>query len=304
VGEAALSPLATAAPVVADDTVPVAVVMITLNEAHNLRGVLDNLAGWAREIFIVDSYSADETVDIALERGVHVVQRRFRGFGDQWNFAISSLPIASPWTMKIDPDERLSPRLKESIRAAIEGGDADAYSFDRQLWFMDRSLPVRQAIVRLWRTGRCRFTDVKVNEHPMVSGAVRHLPGVLEHHDSPDLHHWLDKQNKYTSAEAINTYEGGEYAARPRILGTRLQRRMWLKANFFGIPFRYQLLFVYHYLLQGAWRSGWVGYMWSRLRCDVYRLREYKLREIRLTGRLPVDRPSAAGRPDPRVAQY
>src|SRR5207302_2011536 len=36
-------------------------------------------------------------------------------------------------------------------------------------------------------------------------------------------------------------------------------------------------LFLYHYLVLGAWRAGWVGYAWSRLRTDVYRLWEYKL---------------------------
>jgi len=66
--------------------VPVAVVMISLNEDHNTEAVLRNLNGWAQEVFLVDNYSRDDTVDIALRYGVHVVQRRFRGFGDQWNF--------------------------------------------------------------------------------------------------------------------------------------------------------------------------------------------------------------------------
>lgn len=55
-------------------TAPVAVVMISLNEGHNMEAVLQNLAGWAQEVFLVDSYSQDDTVDIALR---HVVQRRF-----------------------------------------------------------------------------------------------------------------------------------------------------------------------------------------------------------------------------------
>ena len=50
-------------------------------------------------------------MDIALRHGVYVVQRKFDGFGDQWNFALQ-LPIAAPWTMKLDPDERLTDELK------------------------------------------------------------------------------------------------------------------------------------------------------------------------------------------------
>lgn len=284
--------------------VPVAVVMIALNEAHNMDPVLENLRGWAQEVFLVDSYSADDTVDIALRHGVHVVQRRFGGFGDQWNFALRELPITAPWTMKLDPDERISDQLKRSIEDAIVRDDADGLSLERRLWFMGRPLPIRHALVRVWRTGRCTFTDVKVNEHPIVEGRIQHVAGDLEHHDSPDLEHWLDKQNKYTTAEAVAAFQGQRLAAEPRLLGNALQRRMWIKKHYMRFPFRYVAMFLYHYLVMGAWRAGWVGYAWSRLRCDVYRLWEYKLREIRITGRLPLKRPNGPGVPDPRVKQY
>lgn len=284
--------------------VPVAVVMISLNEAHNVEAVLDNLKGWAQEVFLVDSYSQDETVDIALRYGVHVVQRRFRGFGDQWNFALRELPITAPWTMKLDPDERLSGKLKQDLQEKLCDGSIEGFSVIRRLWFMGRPLPVRQRLLRVWKTGMCRFTDVDVNEYPVVDGKVVLAKGELEHHDSPDLDHWLEKQNRYTTAEAVAAYQGGRLADRPRLFGTALQRRMWLKKYFYYLPFRYFLFFLYHWLWLGAWRAGWVGYAWSRLRADVMRLVEYKRREIEITGRLPVKRVYGAGRPDPRVPQF
>lgn len=284
---------------------PVAVVMISLNEAHNMEAVLSNLHGWAQEVFLVDSFSADATIDIALRHGVHVVQRAFRGFGDQWNFALRELPIKAPWTMKLDPDERLSDELKASISTLIAAdGDVEGIALQRRLWFMDKALPVRQRLLRVWRTGQCRFSDVTVNEHPLVSGRIVGASGDMEHHDSPDLGHWLDKQNKYTTAEAVAAFNNDALSAPPRLFGTPLQRRMWLKRHFFHLPFRYAVLFVYNYLVLGCWRTGWVGYAWSRLRCDVYRLREYKLREIHLTGRLPGQRSSRTGAPDLRVRQF
>ena len=125
----------------------------------------------------------------------------------------------------------------------------------------------------------------------------------IEHRDSPDLEHWLDKQNKYTTAEAVAAYQGQRLAAEPKLFGNALQRRMWIKKNYMRFPFRYIAMFLYHYLVMGAWRAGWVGYAWSRLRCDVYRLWEYKLREIRITGRQPLKRSNGAGAPNPRVRQ-
>jgi glycosyltransferase involved in cell wall biosynthesis len=172
---------------------PLAVVLLTLNEAHNMAAVLDSLDGLAAQVFVVDSFSSDGTLDIALSRGVHVVQREFKGFGDQWNFALRELPITAPWTMKLDPDERVSRRLGASLRAALDSSapvSADAYTVTRRLWFLGKPLPVRQRILRVWRTGTCRFSDVLVNEHPLVEGRVAALDGDLEHHDSPSLTHW------------------------------------------------------------------------------------------------------------------
>jgi glycosyltransferase involved in cell wall biosynthesis len=283
---------------------PVAVVMIALNEAHNMEAVLGNLRGWAQEVFLVDSYSTDGTIDIALRHGVHVVQRAFKDFGDQWNFALRELPVSAPWTMKLDPDERVSDELKREIVAVTAANGADGFICSVRLFFMGRPLPVRLRLTRVWRTGSTRFSEVEANEHARVEGTIAPLQSDIEHQDSPDLHHWLDKQNKYTTAEAVSAYHGKKLADEPRLLGTALQRRMWLKKHYMKVPFRYAAMFLYHYLVLGAWRAGWVGYAWSRLRCDVYRLWEYKLREIRITGRLPLKRPAGPGQPDPRVRQY
>lgn len=269
-----------------------------------MHALLRNLQGWAQQVFLVDSFSADDTVDIALSHGVHVVQRPFRGFGDQWNFALRELPIAAPWTMKLDPDERLTDELKRQIESAIDSDDADGLSFDRRLWLMGQPLPVKHGLMRVWRSGRCRFTDVVVNEHPIVEGRTRHISGDLEHHDSPDLEHWMTKQNRYSTAEAAARFGEHSLAATPRLLGTSLERRMWLKRHFWRLPGRYALLFGYHLVLLGAWRAGKVGWIWARLRTEVFRLQEYKYFEMRRLGAVPGRIPSHNGRPDPRVPQH
>lgn len=264
---------------------PLAVVMIAYNEAHHMGPVLENLAGWAGEVFVVDSYSTDETVDIALRYGAHVVQRRFRNFGDQWNFALRELPIAAPWTMKMDPDERLTDALKHSIARGIAADAADGFRIKRRLWFMGRPLPVRAPLLRIWRTGRARISDVSVNEHPIVEGLVRDLTGDLEHYDSPNLHHWIQKQNRYTSLEAEARYTEAGFAATPKLFGTPLERRMWGKKNFFRIPGRYVLLLLLNLLRVKPWKTGRLGYAWARWRVWVMRTREDKWLEMRVRGK-------------------
>lgn len=281
--------------------VPIAVVMISYNEAHNMRAVLDNISGWAQQIFLVDSFSSDETVDIALSYGVRVVQREFRGFGDQWNFALRELPIAAPWTMKLDPDERLTDEAKRSIEELIDNDEADAFTVQRRLWFMGEPLPVIQLILRGWRTGTCRFSDVLVNEHPLVDGRIANVSGRLEHHDSPDLHHWVEKQNRYTTAEAVMRYRQLPMAAHPDLFGSRLERRMWMKRLFFQIPFRYQLYFLANLVSVQFWRSGRNGVAWARLRVWVRRLIEDKVREMAIRGEAISLPPRKLGKPHPRA---
>ena len=265
--------------------------------------VLANLQGWAQQVFVVDSFSRDDTVGRALAHGAHVVQRRFRSFGDQWNFALRELPVTAPWTMKLDPDERLTERLKAAIIERIAEGAADGLEVVLRLHFLGRPLPVRTPLTRLWRTGRCRFTDVAVNEHPLVDGVLVRVAGELQHLDSPDLDHWLAKQNRYTTAEA-QVLHTRAYAVEPRLFGDRLQRRTWLKRHYSRLPARYLLTFLHHYLLRGAWRAGRHGYVWAHLRTAVYRLTQYKLEALRRGAPPPRRPPIPAGRADARVRQY
>jgi glycosyltransferase involved in cell wall biosynthesis len=293
---------------------PVAVVMISLNESHNMDAVLQNLAGWAQEVFLVDSYSADETVDIALRHGVHVVQRRFKGFGDQWNFALSTLPIKAPWTMKLDPDERLSDALKGELEERMinpqhkpeNAVSIVAYRLPIRLFFMGKRLPHVLNLIRIWRTGAARFSDVLANEHALFDGNENQISEEIHHLDSPDLTHWFNKQNQYSTAEALSQYNQFPLTDAPKLFGTRMQRRMWLKRNIWRFPGRYAFLFVYHLLVVGAWRSGRVGWMWSHLRTEVFRMQEYKLFEMNLRGqRSPSQHiTTRSTTSDPRVTQY
>ena len=285
-------------------SVPIAVVMISLNEGHNLKDVCENLAGWAQEVFLVDSYSKDNTIDIALNYGINTVQRRFRGFGDQWNFALNELPIKSPWVMKLDPDERLTEELKDNISEMIKNNQYDAFCIKRRLWFMGKQMPVYQKLIRIWRNGSCRFSNVVVNEHPIIEGVVKYVTGNLEHYDSPNLDHWFEKQNRYTTSEAIIAYQNKPLSDKEIFFGTSLQRRMWLKKNFYKFPFRYFFLFLYHFLYQGAYRAGRAGYIWSKLRTDVMRLVDYKYMEMKITNAIPSKHLYGSGKQDKRVINY
>jgi len=281
---------------------PVTIIMLTLNEEHHLQDAIGNVKPWTEEIFIVDSCSTDKTVDIALEHEVKIVQRPFTNFGDQWNFAIERLPIKTPWTMKLDPDERITPELVEEMRRAIQSKNAcDGYWIPRRLWFMGNPLHIKQDVLRLWKTGKCRFSDVIVNEHPLINGKIGKLKGIIEHFDSINLHHWMDKQNRFTTMEAIMKVRGHKLATEPKLLGNTLERRMFFKKYFDYIPLRLQLLWLYLIIFESVWRDGDVGRAWAHLRVEIMRMKEFKYKEMKRTGRIPEVPRAPHGDFDPRI---
>lgn len=248
------------------------VLFITLNEGYHIGAAIDNVMDIAEEIYVVDSGSTDRTVAIAESKGAKVVYHKFEGFGAQWNFALS-LSIKTVWTMKMDPDERLSENLKAELREALKTGRKDiGFSFDRVLWFMGR---LKAEVLRVWRTGECRFTDVSVNEHPLIAGRWCKLQGVMEHLDSKDLTDWFAKQNNYSLREAVQRYHGEQLPARPRLWGNRLEHRMFLKWLCRRLPMRYLIGDLYNFFWRGAWRSGLHGWRWVKCREMVTRMCEY-----------------------------
>lgn len=266
-----------------DKPLPISVIIITLNEERSLGRALESTVGVVEEVYVVDSGSTDRTVDIALEYGVKIVQREFTNFGDHWNWALNSLPITTPWTMKMDADEQFSSGLVQELTQLFEDGPShDGYTVQWRLWFMGTPLHAITDITRLWRTGRCQFSDVTINEHPLVDGTTGRLQGILEHHDSPDLHAWMEKQNRYTSMEALARYNQEELSVQPSLFGDKLQRRMFFKKHFLKMPFRYQIWFCYYYFFRGAWKDGHIGFVWSHLRVEATRLKYLKIEEMQI----------------------
>lgn len=250
----------------------IAIVMITFNEEHHIGQAIDNIKDFANEIYVLDSLSTDRTVDIALEKGAVVLQRPFTNFGDQWNFALQHFPIQSTWTIKMDPDERISEEAKRNILEAInDKNSVDCFSSRLRLWFMGKPLRSIITVLRGWRTGTCEFRS-EINEKPVIEGKHRVLSGVWEHLDSPTLFDWQAKQNRYSTMEAIELYKHRQPSPP--------HKRSWSKYDVFSIPGCFFLIYCYHLFFKGAILDGTIGWAWAKLRTDVYRMQWYKYLEF------------------------
>ncbi len=108
-----------------------------------------------------------------------VVNREWKGFGPQKNFALSL--ATGDWVLSVDADERVSAQLAALMRSAITEGLHDAYEMPRLSTFCGR--PMRHSgwypdyVLRLFRRGRARFSDDLVHERVICDGTGRSPAG-------------------------------------------------------------------------------------------------------------------------------
>src|ERR1700689_1851680 len=129
--------------------IPVSVIVAVRNEARNLPRCLECLRDMG-EVYVVDSQSTDNTVEIARSNGAQVVQFHYQGgWPKKRQWAMSTLPIACDWILLLDADGVRTPGLSEEIRAGIQNPAVDGYFIRLRTWFLGRVL--RHGDVALWK---------------------------------------------------------------------------------------------------------------------------------------------------------
>ena len=103
-----------------------ALCMIAKDEERFLDGCLDSVKGLVDQLILVDTGSADRTIEIAQAHGAHVVA--FPWIGDFAAARNAALPhCKTDWILMLDADERLLKAGHEHIRCAIASDQADGY---------------------------------------------------------------------------------------------------------------------------------------------------------------------------------
>ncbi len=188
------------------------VAIITFNEERNLEACIRSCDGLADEIVVLDSFSTDRTAAVALRfPNVRFEQHPFDSHVAQKNRAIAL--CRNEWVLALDADERLSPELREEIRA-LEPGDRDGFRVPRLTFAMGRGIrhsgwyPQRKA--RLFKRSKARSTGDDPHDYFVVDGKRGDLRGDLLHYSFTDLAHQAQSHNTFSSIQAFN------YAARGR----------------------------------------------------------------------------------------
>lgn len=194
----------------------ISALLITFNEEKNIDDVLKNL-NFADEIIVVDSYSTDRTMNIIAEhKEVKVIQRAFKNYTDQKQFALDQ--ASYDWVLFLDADERIPKPLRKEILTVVneeKKTSVAAYFFLRTFMFQNRILRFSgwqtDKNYRLFKKDKVRFIRNRiVHETLIVDGLSKTLKNRLIHYSYADYNSYKSKMVKYGKMKAQEEFRKGK----------------------------------------------------------------------------------------------
>lgn len=190
-------------------------VIIAKDEADRIEAAIRS-APFVDEILVLDSGSQDDTVQRARSLGATVIETDWPGHVAQKNRAVAM--ARNDWILSLDADERLSPRLAQSIQALRQQQKRPhgAYRCARlNFW---EGAPLRHggwypdARVRLFHRDLARWTGTDPHDHITTTASVGWLEGDLVHHPYRSLSEHLQTIDRYTARHVEVALAAGRVA--------------------------------------------------------------------------------------------
>lgn len=285
-----------------NENLSIAVVILTFNEAIHLQRALDYVRAFAREIFVVDSFSTDDTVKIAVGAGAQVLQHRFQNQARQFEWALENAPITSDWVMRLDADEIIEADLADEIKRRLPHLPAEVtgVTLNRKTIFQGKFIrhggrfPLM--LLRIWRRGMAKIEDRWMDEHIyLTEGRAVIFKGGFADYNLHDLTYFTAKHNSYAAREALDRLNSKWRLFQPQIELTRestarqAKVKRFLKQSVFNqLPFELSaaLYFIFRYVILLGFLDGREGLTYHVLQGFWYRyLSGAKLREMEQAAR-------------------
>ncbi|AEB09502.1 glycosyltransferase family 2 protein [Desulfobacca acetoxidans] len=260
---------------------PVSVIILTYNEEVNIRACLQSAKDLTDEIFIVDSFSTDQTLNIARAYTEKIYQNAWVHWADQRNWALDNLPLKTDWVLFLDADERLTPELCQEISETLAGKanpSVQGYYIKRNFYFLGRWLKhggyKADYILRLIKKQQARILKRGAWEYATVQGELGYLNYPMRHEDARGLTYWIAKHNNYAIMESHELVRLDNKAGLTNEAAATNQRKIehkfkiwlrekiWVRMPLFIRPLFY---FFYRYIVQLGFLDGKEGLIYCFL---------------------------------------
>lgn len=262
-------------------------VILTFNEELHLERALASISGFTKEIFVIDSFSTDRTIEIALAHGAIVLQNKFINQAKQFQWALDNAPISGEWILRLDADEIIESDLATEIVQKLPAlaPDVVGINLKRKHIFMDRWVKhggrYPLVMLRIWRKGHGRIENRWMDEHIVIwGGRAVTFEGGFADHNLNDLTFFTDKHNKYATREAIEilnqrlNFNPRDHSVTTESTSLQTAAKFFIKEHIYNhIPFTISafMYFVWRYIFQLGFLDGRSGLIYHFLQGYWYR---------------------------------
>lgn len=271
---------------------PLSVIILTYNEEQHLPRLLESIKNLNFPIYILDSGSTDDTLEIANKYNATVLYNKFENHPNQWDFALKNFNIQTSWTIGLDADQIVTQELYTLLKNfnIEEYKDVDGIYFNRKNIFKGKWLKYGgyypKYLLKMFKTG-IGYSDINENmDHRfIVPGRTRiwkkgHI--IEENLKENEIAFWISKHNRYSDLVAQEEYERinalRKQTLKPNLFGDPNERMAYLKSLWWKMPLfvRPFIYFFYRYFIQLGILDGGRGFIfhflqgfWFRFVVDI-----------------------------------
>ena len=272
----------------------IAVIILTYNEKIHIERCINSVKSIAADIIVIDSFSTDNTVELAENIGARVLQNKWENnHAKQLNWGLKNANIKSDWILRIDADEIITPELSKEITDKLPNLSNSTNGVVLPLYnvFMGKTIKRGTGvlkILRLFRNGKAFCENRIMDEHMVLTeGDTVEFSNYMLDNNLNNLEWWTNKHNAYSNRETVNILinqfnlldESDEGALSKKALKKRKLKSKYERMPLFWRAFGY---FVFRYFIKGGFLEGKVGFIWHFLQGFWYRvLVDAKIYEIK-----------------------
>lgn len=205
------------------------VVINVYNEGHLLQDCLESVR-WADEIVITDMHSTDNSAGVYGQYTDKVFLIDWEPVADKVH-NVGFAHATGDWVLKLDPDERVAPALASQIQELIVSPTAHAayrlpfkdYIFGKWIrytgWQGNREI----GLIRLFQRRKVTWR-AEVHSQPIIDGEVHtirydeKLDNAIYHINYTSVAQFMEKLNRYTTAEAEKRFAAGKTFRWPKLI--------------------------------------------------------------------------------------
>ena len=111
----------------------ITVVILTYNEEKHIERCIQSIKKYSDNIYIIDSYSTDSTIQLCKSLNVNILQNKFINQSKQFAWALDNINFKTEWILRLDADEYLEDSLIIEIKNKLPNITKDIVGINLKL---------------------------------------------------------------------------------------------------------------------------------------------------------------------------